>query len=94
MVDTAGTLCAGAQAIVDNGATDVYAMCVHGILSGPAMERIEESVLTKLIITDSIQQNEELLSSKIDVVSIDDLLAMAIENVYNGRSITHIFGAS
>ena len=94
MVDTAGTLCAGAQAIVDSGATDVYAMCVHGILSGPAMERIEESVLTKLIITDSIQQNEELLSSKIDVVSIDDLLAMAIENVYNGRSITHIFGAS
>ncbi len=95
MVDTAGTLTLGAQALIDKGATDVYAMCVHGILSDPAMERLENSVIKKLVVTDSIQLSEEKLASeKLDVISIDELLAIAIENVYLGTSITHLFGGN
>ncbi len=95
MVDTAGTLTLGAQALIDKGATDVYAMCVHGILSDPAMERLENSVINKLVVTDSIQLSEEKLASdKLDVISIDELLATAIENVYLGTSITHLFGGN
>ncbi len=95
MVDTAGTLTLGAQALIDKGATDVYAMCVHGILSDPAMERLENSVINKLVVTDSIQLSaEKLASEKLDVISIDELLATAIENVYLGTSITHLFGGN
>ncbi len=95
MVDTAGTLTLGAQALVDKGAVDVYAMCVHGILSDPAMERLENSVINKLVITDSIQVSEDKVASdKLEVISIDEILATAIENVYLGTSITHLFGGN
>lgn len=95
MVDTAGTLTLGAQALVDKGATDVYAMCVHGILSDPAMERLENSVINKLVITDSIQvAPEKLASEKLDIISIAGTLSDAIENVYLGTSITHLFGGN
>lgn len=95
MVDTAGTLTLGAQALIDKGATDVYAMCVHGILSDPAMERLENSVINKLVVTDSIQVSEDKLKSdKLDIISIDETLANAIENVYLGTSITHLFGGN
>ncbi len=95
MVDTAGTLTLGAQALVDKGATDVYAMCVHGILSDPAMERLEASVINKLVITDSIQVSEDKLASdKLDIISIAGTLSDAIENVYLGTSITHLFGGN
>lgn len=94
MVDTAGTLCAGAQALVDNGATEVYAMCVHGILSDPARERIENSIIKKLVVTDSIALAEDKMCDKIDIISIDEILATAIKNVYSGTSITHLFGGN
>ncbi len=95
MVDTAGTLTLGAQALIDKGATDVFAMCVHGILSDPAMERLDNSVINKLVVTDSIQISEEKLKSdKLDIISIDETLANAIENVYLGTSITHLFGGN
>jgi len=59
MIDTAGTICQGAKALADNGAKEVYACCSHGVLSGPAIKRLEESVLKKVIILDTIQQPEE-----------------------------------
>lgn len=94
IVDTAGTLCKGAEALMDKGATEVNAICVHGILSDPAIENLNNSVLTKMAITDSIQLTEHTKSDKIDVISVDELLATAILNVYNGASITHIFGGA
>ncbi len=95
MVDTAGTLTLGAQALIDKGAIDVYAMCVHGILSDPAMERLENSVINKLVVTDSILIDEAKLNSdKLDIISIDGTLSDAIENVYLGTSITHLFGGN
>lgn len=92
MVDTAGTLCAGAQALKEHGAEKVYAFCIHGILSNPAIERIDNSVLEKLIITDSIQQCGH--SDKIDVISVSEILAKAIRNVYEGQSMKDLFGGN
>lgn len=94
MVDTAGTLTQGANALIDKGATSVYAMCVHGVLSDPAIERITNSKLEKVVITDTIFHGEKITTDKIDVITVSDLLAVAIENVYNGKSITHIFGGN
>ncbi len=94
IVDTAGTLCKGAEALMEKGAVEVNAICVHGILSHPAVDNLNNSVLTRMAITDSIQLTEDIVSEKIDVISIDDILATAILNVYNGDSITHIFGGA
>ncbi len=93
MVDTAGTLTAGAEAIKKAGAQKIYAMCVHGVLSDPAIERINSSVLEELIITDSIHHDRDL-GPKIKQISIDDTLALAIKKVYEGRSISDLFGGN
>ncbi len=94
IVDTAGTLCKGAEALMDKGAKEVNAICVHGILSDPAIVNISNSVLNRMAISDSIQPVDALNCDKIDIISIDDLLATAILNVYNGKSISHIFGGA
>lgn len=92
MVDTAGTLCAGAQGLIDRGANKVYACCIHGILSDPAIDRLENSVIEKLIITDTIEQKRT--SDKLEVVSVDKILAKAIKNIYEGKSMKDLFGGS
>ncbi len=91
MVDTAGTLTAGANAIKKAGAKKIYAMCVHGVLSDPAITRINESVLEELIITDSIYHEKDL-GEKIKQISIAETLALAIKKVYEGKSISDLFG--
>lgn len=93
MVDTAGTLTAGAVAIKKAGAKKIYAICVHGVLSDPAIERINNSVLEELIITDSILHDRDL-GDKIKQISIDDTLALAIQKVYEGKSISDLFGGN
>lgn len=93
MVDTAGTLTAGAEAIKKAGAKKIYAMCVHGVLSDPAIERVNNSVLEELIITDSIHHDRDL-GDKIKQISIDATLALAIKKVYEGRSISDLFGGN
>lgn len=94
IVDTAGTLTAGAQALTNAGAKEVYAICVHGVLSDPAVERINQSPIKKLVITDTIALPQEKRCEKIDVISVADILATAILNVYEGKSISHLFGES
>lgn len=94
IVDTAGTLTAGAQALMDAGAKEVYAICVHGVLSDPAIERINNSAIKKLAITDTINLGSDKQSDKIDIISVADIVATAILNVYEGRSISHLFGES
>lgn len=94
IVDTAGTLAAGAQVLLDKGAKEVYAICVHGVLSGNAIEKIDKSPIKKLIISDTIALPQEKQSGKIDIISVADILATAILNVYEGRSISHLFGGN
>jgi len=75
MVDTAGTLCKAADVLIENGAKSVRAIISHGVLSGPAYDRIDNSILTELIISDSL---ETMVHEKIVVFSVDDQIGMAI----------------
>lgn len=91
MIDTAGTMCKAAQMIADRGAASVSAMCSHGVLSGPAYERIADSVLKELIITDSIPLKEGKDTSKIKVLSVSKLFADVITRVEKHESISTHF---
>ena len=91
MIDTAGTMCKAAQMIFDQGAISVRAMCSHAVLSGPAYERISESILTELIVTDSIPLKEGKDTSKIKVLSVTKLFADVITRVEKHESISTHF---
>lgn len=86
MVDTAGTLCKAAEELIKFGAKSVRAICTHGILSGPAMERIDKSVLTELIISDTTFGPKYLLSGKIKHVSCTRSIAGLIKAINNKQS--------
>ena len=91
IVDSAGSLCAGANALVKLGAREVYACCSHGILSGNAVEKVDNSVLKKLIITDTIPLDEDKHSPKIEIVSLAPMLADFIGAIYNNVSVSKLF---
>ena len=91
MIDTAGTICQGAKALADNGAKEVYACCTHAIFSGPAIERIQNSPITKLVVLDTVELPPEKKLDKIEVVSCAKIFAVAIENVYHDRRISDIY---
>jgi ribose-phosphate pyrophosphokinase len=90
MIDTAGTICAAAQMIAEHGAKDVYGVATHGVLSDPALERIEASVFKKVIVTNTLPQQPER-SSKLEVVTIAPLLAEAIKAVEDRASVSALF---
>lgn len=91
MIDTAGTITLAAQALEDAGATEVYACCTHPVLSGPAIERIENSVLKKVIVTDSIQLTEDKMSEKIVQISVSELMGDAIKRIHENKSVSPLF---
>lgn len=89
MIDTAGTLTKAADMLIEEGALSVRAYCTHGVLSGKALERIQNSKLEELIITDTIPQGE--LPSKIKVISIAELFSDVMNKVHNHESISSHF---
>ena len=91
MIDTAGTIVNAAQAIMDRGAKAVYACATHGIFSPPAIERIENSVIEKMIVTDSIYLPEDKRVGKIELISVSELIGQAIERIYEERSVSPLF---
>jgi ribose-phosphate pyrophosphokinase len=92
MVDTAGTLIEAADAIMRNGAREVHASCAHPVLSGPAIERIENSALKTLFVTDTIPlKNNAKVCDKIKVHSIAELIGEAIIRSFKGDSVTSLF---
>jgi ribose-phosphate pyrophosphokinase len=92
MVDTAGTLTEAANAIMENGATEVHACCSHPVLSGPAVDRIADSALKSLIATDTIPLNSKAAAcDKIKVLSIAELVGEAIIRSHKGDSVTSLF---
>ena len=92
MVDTAGTLCEAAKALMGAGATSVYAAITHPVLSGPALKRIAESELKSLIVTDTIPLRPEAQeSNKINVVSVAQHLGEAIRRINNEESVSSLF---
>lgn len=92
MIDTAGTICAGAQVLLENGAKQVMACATHPVLSGPAIERLCNSAFTEIMVTDTLPLGDKALACpKIKVHSIAALLAKAINNVHTGSSVSALF---
>ena len=92
MIDTAGTLTKAAQAVMDQGASDVYAMATHAILSGPAVDRIVESPLKKVVVTDTIPlQQPAIDAGKFNVVSVSQVFAEAIRAIHHHDSVSRLF---
>ena len=92
MVDTAGTLCKAAEVLMENGASEVHAYITHGVLSGPACERITNSVMKSLVITDTIAATADVKKTpNIRVVPTAPMFAQAILNIWNGTSVSSLF---
>lgn len=91
MIDTAGTITNGAKALKERGAKNVYACCTHGVLSGPAIERIAESPISEMVILDTIPLPEEKKLDKIKVLSVAPIFAEAIKRIYGDVSVSEMF---
>lgn len=92
LCDTAGTLCKAAENLMDHGAAEVHAYITHGVLSGPAVERVTNSVMKSLVITDSIQASDEVKNCpNIRIVPTAPLFAQGIINTWNGTSVSSLF---
>ncbi len=91
LVDTAGTLVKGVQVLKDKGAKNIYAACTHPVLSGKALELIEQSPLTKIYFSDSIQLPQDFKSTKIEILSFASLFSDAIERIHCEKSISDLF---
>ncbi|MBE3571300.1 MAG: ribose-phosphate diphosphokinase, partial [Bacillales bacterium] len=91
IIDTAGTITLAANALVDNGAAEVFACCTHPVLSGPAVERIENSKIKELVVTNSISLPEEKKSDKIVQLSVAPLIGEAIIRVHEDQSVSTLF---
>ncbi|MBQ1238996.1 MAG: ribose-phosphate diphosphokinase, partial [Ruminococcus sp.] len=91
MIDTAGTLCNAAQAVIDNGALEVYACATHAVLSGPATERIKNSVIKELILLDTVPVPEENMLDKYTVLPVAPVFAEAIERIYADKPVSPLF---
>lgn len=93
IIDTAGTITNAARLLKESGAADVYITASHGVLSGPAVERIMDSPVKKCVITDSIQIPEEKKFPKLEVITLVPLLAQTIERIYRYESVSELFDA-
>ncbi len=92
MVDTANTLCKAAAALKSNGAQKVMAYCTHAVLSGNAVQRVEDSELDELVITDTIPLSQKgQVSSKIRVLSVAELMAETIRRIVRSDSVSSLF---
>ena len=92
MIDTAGTITQGAVALKENGAKEIIAMATHGVLSGSAIDKINDSPIKELVITDTIDQKDKLKSSeKIKILSVATLLGEAVKRIYDEESVSSLF---
>ncbi len=91
MIDTAGTICQGADLLMSKGASSVIGAATHGLFSGPAVDRLKNSEFEKVIITDTLPLPSEKIFDKLEVLTIADVLANAIRAVFEDTSVSHIF---
>jgi ribose-phosphate pyrophosphokinase len=92
MIDTAGTICSAAELLMERGATSVVAAATHGVFSGPAIDRLKNSVLDCVIVTNTLPLPTEKQFDKLEVLSVAPLLADAIRAVFEDTSVSQIFG--
>lgn len=91
MIDTAGTITLAANALKEAGAKSVYASCTHPVLSGPALQRIEDSAIERLVVTDSIYLPEDRRIDKIDEISVGALMGEAIKRIHENKPVSPLF---
>jgi ribose-phosphate pyrophosphokinase len=92
MIDTAGTVCAAAELLMDHGATEVWAMATHPVLSDPALDRLKASPISRVVVTNTLPLPEERRIDKIEVLSVARIIADAIDAVFEDTSVSEIFG--
>ena len=91
MVDTGGSLCQAAEYLKDQGALDIYGACTHGVLSGNAIDRIEQSAIKKMVLSDSIDHSSKALTDKFEVLTCSHLLGETIKRIFDEESVSVIF---
>ena len=91
MIDTAGSIASAVDTLYENGAKDVYVTATHGIFSGPAYERIRESAVKEVVVTDTVHVEVRPEDTKVKVLSVADILARTIKNVFEDESVSEIF---
>lgn len=91
MIDTAGTICNAANALKEKGAKEVYACCTHPVLSGPAIERIQNSAIEELVVLNTVPLSEEKHIDKIKVLSVAPIFADAIHRIHYNESVSELF---
>jgi ribose-phosphate pyrophosphokinase len=92
MIDTASTITSAAEILLDRGATEVWAMATHGVLSGPAVDRLKNSAIARLIITNTLPLPSEKQLDQIEVLSVAKIIADALAAVFDDTSVSEIFG--
>ena len=92
MIDTAGTICAAAEQLADHGAADIYAMATHAVLSDPATDRLKNSPISKVVVTNTLPLDDSQLIDKIEVLSVAQIVADALDAVFEDTSVSEIFG--
>jgi len=90
MIDTAGTITQGAAALKKFGAKEVFACCTHPVLSGPAIQRLSDSVLTEVVVTDTIPLGHEKQIDKIKVLTVADLIGDAVIRIHENTSVSDL----
>jgi ribose-phosphate pyrophosphokinase len=91
-ISTAGTVCAAAEQLLNHGASEVHAMATHGVFADPAIDRIKNSPLSRVVVTDTIPLADDCRIDKIEVLSVAALIADALEAVFEDTSVSDIFG--
>ena len=91
MIDTAGTITNAANALKEFGAKNIYACCTHAVLSGPAIERIENSAISELIVLDTIRLPKEKELDKIKVLTVAEMFGEAIKKIFSNESVSVLF---
>ncbi|NCW49120.1 MAG: ribose-phosphate diphosphokinase [Actinobacteria bacterium] len=91
MIDTGGTIVSAAEILLDRGATEVWAMATHGVLSGPAVDRLKNSPIARVVLTNTLPLPEEKQLPQIEVLSIAPLIAEALSAVFDDTSVSEIF---
>ncbi len=92
MIDTAGTIVSASELLMERGAKEVWAMATHGVLSGPAIERLEKAPITRVILTNTLPLPAEKRIAKIEVLSVAKILADALSAVFDDTSVSDLFG--
>ena len=92
MIDTGGTIVSAAELLRERGATEVWAMATHGVLSGPAIERLEQSAISRVVVTNTLPLAKDKAIDKIEVLSVAPILADALAAVFDETSVSELFG--